>query len=72
MNEKQRKELLNYLVELQIDCSEVKVGIGYTNNNNSVEKDIVIYTCPPIIIDKLIEKGYNLNLDNGKIYVDRF
>lgn len=50
----------------------VKLSIGYVTKDKQVHDGLVIYDCPPIIIDKLIKEGFSLAMGDGGLYVTKF
>lgn len=50
----------------------VEISIGYTDENNICHSGLVITSCPPIVIDKLMENGFILSMNNGKLHVTKF
>ena len=53
-------------------CAPVKMSIGYTDKDNIIRDGLVIYDCPPLIIEKLLKEGYSLSAKDGRLHVIKF
>lgn len=66
-------ECLTMLASLQTKTSPIELSIGFTDENGVVNHDfIVIKNCAPLIIEKLVEKGYFLSMSKQGLLVDKF
>ena len=60
-----RKKVLETLCIIQRSCAPIEVSIGTTGENNFIDnKALVIKNAPPIVINKLIQEGYSLDITN--------
>lgn len=66
-------ECLTLLAGLQTKTSPIELSIGFTNENGIVNHDfIVIKECAPLVIEKLVEKGFMLSVSKQGLIVDKF
>ena len=63
---------LEMLTALQVKTSPIELSIGFTNENGIVNHDfIVIKECAPLVIEKLVEKGFLLSATKQGLIVDK-
>lgn len=55
-------KILCMLVGIQTKSAPIELSIGWVNNNNTVQQGIVIKSAPPVVMRKLIEEGYSLEV----------
>lgn len=72
MTKEQKLEVLELLVEVQFQCSKITLSIGSVVDNFVYHDTIVIKDCPPVVISKLVEKGYLLSLDSNGLNVFKY
>ena len=73
MSKENMKHLLGLLVDRQKDTSPIVLSIGYVNKDNIVQHDaVIIKEAAPIVINTLIEYGYNLSVTEQGVRVDKF
>ena len=64
------QEVLNIIAKEQMDTAPVKLSIGTVDENGMVVAGgVYIKDCPARIIQRLQEKGFVLNLDDGELTV---
>lgn len=54
-------KILELLVAIQKNSAPIELSIGWVSNN-VVQIGIVIKSAPPIVIEKLIDAGYSLDI----------
>lgn len=52
----------------KIECSPVKMSFGYVLNN-ICQTGLVIHECAPVVINKLIEAGFTLDMRQDGLHV---
>lgn len=72
MNTDGKKKLLSLLVDLQESCGPIEIKIGTTRNNVVTSDTIVILEAPPIVVQKLIENGYDLDITKEGVIVYKY
>ena len=73
MSKENMKHLLGLLVDRQKDTSPIVLSIGYVNKDNIVQHDaVIIKEAAPIVINTLIEYGYNVSVTEQGVRVDKF
>jgi len=55
-----------------IDCSYIELSLGWTDDSNMCRKGLVINSCPPIVITKLVAAGYSLDLTKHGMIVNKY
>lgn len=55
-------KILELLADIQRNSAPIEISIGWTNSNNTVQQGIVIRKAPPVVTQKLVEAGYNLDI----------
>lgn len=54
-------QILELLVDIQRNSAPIELSIGWVKNG-TVQQGIVIKSAPPIVTQKLVEAGYQLNI----------
>lgn len=73
MDEKETLQILKVVAEAQQKTAEVKLTIGTTSESNIVQHGGVYITdCPATITIALIEAGYTLSMNDGKLCIDNY
>lgn len=57
-----QQELLQLLGEIQRNTAPIAMSIGYTDENNMCRNGIIITKAAPLVVNKLVEHGYNLDI----------
>lgn len=65
------QNLLNYLVEIQSKTAPVELSIGYVDEDNQVNSNVlVIKECPPFVFDIVASwKEVNKEMVNGGLLI---
>lgn len=58
------------LADVQRKSASIERSIGWVNKNGTVQQEIIIKSAPPIVVRKLIEEGYCLEvmLEGIRVY----
>lgn len=59
------QELLASLGEMQSinGTAPIEISIGWVNSNNTVvDNEVIIKKAPPVVVEKLVNQGYSLDI----------
>lgn len=62
-------QLLELLADIQRNSAPIELSIGWVNSSNTVQQGIVIKNAPPIVTQKLVEAGYQLDITQRGVRV---
>ena len=72
MNENNTIKMALAIINGLEDISPVELSIGWTDKNGYCHKGLVIKSCPPAVVEKLIHNGFILSMIDGGLHVTRF
>jgi hypothetical protein len=55
-------EVLSLLLDIQRKSAPIELSIGWVNVSGTVQQGIVIKSAPPLVVQKLVEAGYCLDI----------
>lgn len=62
-------KLLEQLSNIQRNSAPIELSIGWVDNENIVRPGIMIKSAPPVVTQKLIAAGYNMEITNQGVKV---
>lgn len=62
-------KILELLADIQRTSAPIELSIGWVNSNNTVQQGIVIKNAPPVVTQKLVEAGYQLDITQQGVRV---
>jgi len=70
--EKCKKEIAIKAMEViySNDAAPTEFSFGYVDKNNHCKNGLVIKKAAPVIINKLLEKGFSLSMEHDGLHVD--
>ncbi len=64
-------KLLEQLANIQRNSAPIELSIGWVDSENIVRPGIMIKSAPPVVAQKLITAGYNLEITPQGVRVHR-